>query len=58
MKNYMVFCGRHEYTAGGWDDFSNSFDTLEEAIADIDSHKDFLWTHVVSMSERRVVYRS
>jgi hypothetical protein len=32
MKRYALFLGEFYYPSGGWDDFKNSFDTLDEAI--------------------------
>lgn len=31
MKRYLLFIGLHYYPLGGWDDFKDSFDTVEEA---------------------------
>lgn len=31
LKRYLVFGGSDYYPAGGWGDFQNSYDTLEEA---------------------------
>lgn len=33
MKRFMLFAGMHYYPAGGWDDFVDSFDTVEDAVA-------------------------
>ena len=33
MKRYLVFAGATYYPAGGWDDFVQAFDSLEEATA-------------------------
>lgn len=32
VKRFMVFGNESYYPSGGWGDFVNSFDTLEEAI--------------------------
>ncbi len=32
MKRYLLFAGSCYYPSGGWSDFENSFDTLEEAV--------------------------
>lgn len=31
MKRYAVFSYEHYYPGGGWNDFENSFDTVDEA---------------------------
>lgn len=31
MKRYLVFAGDAYYPAGGWDDFREAFNTLDEA---------------------------
>jgi hypothetical protein len=31
MKRYLLFCGDIYYPSGGWDDFVNYYDTIEEA---------------------------
>lgn len=31
IKRYLVFSGYQHYPGGGWDDFVESFDTIEEA---------------------------
>jgi hypothetical protein len=31
MKQFLLFAGYHYYPSGGWDDFSNSYDTVKEA---------------------------
>lgn len=30
MKRYLLFCGENYYPYGGWEDFKDSFDTIEE----------------------------
>lgn len=32
MKRYLLFVGYNYYPSGGWDDFVNSYDTVEEAM--------------------------
>lgn len=39
VKRYAVFCYAAYYPGGGWTDFVNSFDVLEEAINCADAHK-------------------
>ncbi len=31
IKQYLIFAGHYYYPSGGWSDFQDSFDTLEEA---------------------------
>lgn len=33
MKNFLLFAGSLYYPTGGWDDFVDSFATIEEAQA-------------------------
>lgn len=32
MKQFLLFAGPRYYPGGGWQDFVDSFDTLEEAV--------------------------
>jgi hypothetical protein len=32
MKRYLLFSGDFYYTSGGWNDFVDSFDSVEEAF--------------------------
>lgn len=34
MKQYLLFVGETYYPAGGWDDFIDSFDSIEDARKD------------------------
>jgi len=52
LKRYLVFVGQDYYPAGGWQDFSNSFDTIAEAREDAATHtpvacKGWMWSHIV-----------
>ena len=52
MKRYLLFAGDQYYPRGGWSDFRDSFDSLEEAFIhgrqkDISGSKWFDWCHVV-----------
>jgi hypothetical protein len=50
MKNFLLFAGHHYYPAGGWDDFIDSFDSLEEAkAAGLSDRGD--WYHVIDLSQ-------
>ena len=50
MKKYILFLGDQYYPAGGWNDFSGSFDDLEAAKSYAEERREensFLWWHVV-----------
>ena len=49
LKRYALFAGRdYDWTAGGWDDFFDSYDSIAEAsLAGIESRQD--WWHVVDL---------
>lgn len=32
MKRYLLFGGMRYYPSGGWEDFVNSFDSIDEAV--------------------------
>ncbi len=43
MKRYLLFSGLPFYPNGGWDDFINDFDTIEEALKTFTDDKDYSW---------------
>lgn len=52
MKRYLLFAYDQYYPRGGWGDFKDSFDSLEEAFAYglhkyPDGEKRYDWCHVV-----------
>lgn len=47
MKRFLLFEGNNYYPYGGWDDFSSSFDTLEEAKAGFNPKKN--WHQIVDL---------
>lgn len=51
-KRYLVFAGDSYYTAGGWDDFHGSYNTLQEAkTAARDAEKTrYDWTQIVDIA--------
>ncbi len=52
MKRFLLFSGPQYYPGGGWDDFIDSFDSLEEAqqyIADKCSEWG-QWSHIIDTS--------
>jgi len=68
MKKYLLFCGANFYASGGWRDFQNSFDSLEDAMmaekfwyASHDKAKEEPiasdWWHIVNGETGEIVYR-
>lgn len=61
MKRYLVFAGtnyRSGFAGGGWDDFINSYDDANDAIAQIS--RDFPdkppdWAHVIDTESGTVL---
>ena len=50
MKRYLLFAGDYHYPNGGWSDFVDSFDSVEEAQDHLNHSKDSYlvdWAHVV-----------
>jgi hypothetical protein len=49
MKSkYLVFYGYHFYPRGGWEDFEDEFNTIEEAIEYIKNKEPhYNWAHIV-----------
>lgn len=46
MKRFLVFSGDYYYPSGGWDDFVNAFETLDEALKGVkDARGD--WAHII-----------
>lgn len=56
MKNYLVFAGRGFYPNGGFQDFKEDFDSVEECKTFIDTLV-IDWAHVVSLSDKSIVYK-
>lgn len=58
MLRFALFGGDDYYPAGGWEDFQDTYATLEEAVA---GGRAFLnegygrWYHVVDLSTRSIV---
>lgn len=55
MKRYLLFMGLQHYPKGGWQDFKDSYDSLEEAISAVANYSGIEWWHVVDTEEQRVV---
>jgi len=59
MKNFLVFTGFNYYPSGGWNDFWASFDTYEEALAELKKEpRNRDWFQIVDMENTRVTTRS
>lgn len=62
MKRYLAFAGSTYYPSGGMNDFIGSFDTVDEAIAEICySDEDYGmindWGHVFDQVDEIRVYK-
>lgn len=55
MKRYAVFKGSDYYPIGGWGDFVQAFETLEEARAELKRPPVHNWSHIVDLQELREV---
>lgn len=55
MKRFMLFGMWQYYPRGGMKDFIDSFDTEEEAIAEIKNHSCDKY-HICDIEENRIVY--
>lgn len=51
-KKYMLFAGDHYYPIGGWNDFVDSFDSIEDAI-ERGARRD--WYHIVDSNNFQTV---
>ena len=58
MKRYLLFAGHDYYPNGGWSDFHNDFNDLEQAkemALDLLSKHSYDWTQVVDTTIGRQV---
>lgn len=55
MKRYLLFAGSHYYPSGGWDDFKDSFDTIETALS-VAVNYELDWYHIVDTTTGKKVY--
>lgn len=62
MLQFALFGGENYYPAGGWEDFQDTYATLEEAVAggrvylNEDLYEGYgRWYHVVDLSTRSIV---
>jgi hypothetical protein len=54
----MVFMGEFFYPTGGWNDFKDSFTTVEEAKDFIiERDEDYDWAHIVDKTTDKAVYK-
>lgn len=62
LKRYLLFAGDHYYPKGGWDDFRDSFDTIEAAMnageALLKAAPGCDWAHILDTETMRRVYIS
>lgn len=56
MKPFLLFFGDLNYPKGGWGDFHDSYDTLDEALAEVPP--DAEWYHVVHSPEESIIIKS
>ena len=52
MKKFLLFVGDAYYPEGGWNDFVDSFDSVEEAKEKIPEDCD--WWHVINSEGKKV----
>jgi len=52
LRQFLLFAGANYYPAGGWDDYIDSFDSVEDAKAHVDAQASmrFDWWHVIDMT--------
>lgn len=54
MKRFLLFAGETYYPGGGWDDFVDDYDTLEEAEAKAKTLKENWWDIVDTTTKTKV----
>lgn len=56
-KRYLVFAGDYYYPLGGWGDFYDAFDTVEQAVECINGPAVNEWAEVVDgLTQKRIMY--
>lgn len=55
-RKFLLFAGFGYYPDGGWKDFKNIYDTLEQAIVATDSLDGEEWFEIVSIEQLKVVH--
>lgn len=61
MKRYLLFASLHYYPTGGWHDYIDSFDLVDEAITYFKENriaKQLEWFHVVDSKNREIICNS
>jgi hypothetical protein len=56
MKRYLLFCFNDYYPSGGFNDFENSFDTIDEAINYFETKKEYSNCQIVDKDTFEIVY--
>jgi hypothetical protein len=54
MKRYLLFSGSNYYASGGWNDFREDYDTLEEAKEGLRIHQE-QWWQIVDITTKTMV---
>ena len=54
MKRYMLFAGQEFYPSGGWSDFIDSFDSIDEA-RDCSRSGPFDWYHIIDSTNLETI---
>lgn len=58
LKRYLVLAGYHYYPSGGWGDFVDSFETIDEAEAHAKKEaprRERHWWHIVDSATGEIV---
>lgn len=62
MKPFLVFAGSIYYPSGGWGDFKEGFDTVDQATAFADGFVKgegcLAWAHVVDVARGEIAYEA
>lgn len=53
---YIIFAGDHYYPNGGWQDYYDQADTLEEAKRAYENGKrEYGWAHIVDLKNKQII---
>ena len=54
---YLLFAGEDFYPEGGFDDFINTFDSIEDAKEFVDANRgeDYKWAHIVDSKSFKIL---
>ena len=59
MKRFLLFNGSYYHPSGGWWDFNNDFELMEQAIAATNSfNPEFTWWHIIDTTSGEIVSES